>query len=146
MAQLPRRCPLCERDTIIGHGRRRKQAHDRRHDWIWVRRGKCPPCRKTFTVLPTWSPPSGHYSYECRQQASEATGNGQQDSGCLDAERVPDESTVRRWKLYRTISFLAWLVAFGWGSVAATFFSVPTILAWDWPAARRILRLEANSP
>ena len=51
-------------DTIVGHGRRRKQAHDDQHDWIWVRRGRCPPCKKTFTVLPDWSPPSGHYSYE----------------------------------------------------------------------------------
>ena len=25
-----RRCPACERDSIIGHGRRRKQAHDER--------------------------------------------------------------------------------------------------------------------
>ena len=22
-----------------------------KHDWIWVRRGRCPPCKKTFTVL-----------------------------------------------------------------------------------------------
>jgi hypothetical protein len=29
-----RRCPVCERDSIIGHGRRRKQAHDEHHDWI----------------------------------------------------------------------------------------------------------------
>jgi hypothetical protein len=33
---LPRRCPLCGNDTIIGHGRRRKQAHDQQHDWIWI--------------------------------------------------------------------------------------------------------------
>jgi len=26
-----RRCPACERDSIIGHGRRRKQAHDEHH-------------------------------------------------------------------------------------------------------------------
>jgi hypothetical protein len=28
----------------------------------------------------------------------------------------------------------------------ANFFGTPTILAWDFPAASRILRLEANSP
>jgi hypothetical protein len=28
---LPRRCPLCGNHTIIGHGRRRKQAHDREY-------------------------------------------------------------------------------------------------------------------
>jgi len=27
-----RRCPICEQDSIIGHGRRRKQAHDEYHD------------------------------------------------------------------------------------------------------------------
>ena len=58
LAQLPRRCPSAARTSIIGHGRRRKQAHDERHDWIWVRRGRCPLCKKTFTILPTWSPPS----------------------------------------------------------------------------------------
>jgi len=29
---LLRRCPVCECDSIIGHGRRRKQAHDEHHD------------------------------------------------------------------------------------------------------------------
>ena len=47
-----RRCPVCERDSIIGHGRRRKQAHDEHHDWIGIRRGLCPGCGKTFTLLP----------------------------------------------------------------------------------------------
>jgi hypothetical protein len=28
-----RRCPLCGCDLIIGHGRRRKQAHDAHYDW-----------------------------------------------------------------------------------------------------------------
>jgi hypothetical protein len=51
---LPRLCPLCQDKTIIGHGRRLRQAHDDRHDRIWVRRGICRPCRKTFTVLPNW--------------------------------------------------------------------------------------------
>jgi hypothetical protein len=55
---LPRRCPFCSERTIIGHGQRLKQAHDQRHQKIWIRRGLCRPCRKTFTVLPDWSPPS----------------------------------------------------------------------------------------
>ena len=29
-----RRCPACERDSIIGHGRRRKQAHDEHHQLL----------------------------------------------------------------------------------------------------------------
>jgi len=80
---LPRHCPCCDRDTIVGHGRRRKQAHDDKHDWIWVRRGRCPPCKKTFTVLPVWSPPSGHYSYECHRQACDAVAKGK-------SERIPE--------------------------------------------------------
>ena len=58
-------------DTIIGHGRRRKQATTTSHDWIWVRRGICHPCSKTFTILPDWLAPSGHFSLRCRQQACE---------------------------------------------------------------------------
>jgi len=33
---IVRRCPVGERDSIIGHGRRRKQAHDGHHDWIGI--------------------------------------------------------------------------------------------------------------
>src|SRR5262249_33202342 len=57
-----RRCPACKRDSIIGHGRRRKQAHDEHHDWIGIRRGRCPACGKTFTFLPLLSLPYTHYS------------------------------------------------------------------------------------
>jgi len=56
---------VCRNDTIIGHGRRLRQSHDGQHEWIWVRRGICEPCRKTFTVLPDWLAPSGHYSLHC---------------------------------------------------------------------------------
>ena len=38
---LPRRCPVCRDDTIIGHGRRLRQCHDDQHERIWVRRGIC---------------------------------------------------------------------------------------------------------
>jgi len=64
-----RRCPVCERDSIIGHGRRRKQAHDEHHDWIGIRRGLCPGCGKTFTLLPVLSLPYTHYSLLARAQA-----------------------------------------------------------------------------
>ena len=51
---LPRWCPVCEDHTIVGHGRRLRQAHDDCHERIWVRRGICRPCNQTFTVLPDW--------------------------------------------------------------------------------------------
>ena len=107
-----------------------------------MRRGRCPACKKTFTVLPAWAPPSGHYSYGCRQQAGEQSGPALH---CLDTVRLPDESTLRRWAWRRFISLLVWLAV--WSRFApANFFSTPTILAWDFLAVRRILRLEANSP
>jgi len=57
------------RESIIGHGRRRKQAHDEDHDWIQIRRGICNLCGKTFTFLPPFSSPYGHYSLIARSQA-----------------------------------------------------------------------------
>jgi Domain of unknown function (DUF6431) len=97
-----RRCPVCERDSIIGHGRRRKQAHDEYHDWIGIRRGRCPDCRRTFTFLPLLSLPYTHYSLPARAQAlkrrllehcswEEATPT------LKDPDRAPDPSTLRRW-------------------------------------------------
>jgi hypothetical protein len=68
---LPRLCPFCRQGKIIGHGQRLKQAHDPQREQIWIRRGHCRPRPKTFTVLPDWSPPSGHYSLHCREQAWE---------------------------------------------------------------------------
>src|SRR5260370_13584218 len=64
-----RQCPVCLRDSIIGHGRRRKQAHDEDHDWIPIRRGLFNLCGKTFTFLPPFSPPYTHYSLIARSQA-----------------------------------------------------------------------------
>jgi hypothetical protein len=96
-----RRCPACESDSIIGHGRRRKQAHDEHHDWIGIRRGR-PGCGKTFTFLSCFSLPYTQYSLLTRCQAlrrrfvehcpwEEATPT------LKDPNRVPDSSTLRRW-------------------------------------------------
>jgi len=58
---------------------------------------------------------------------------------------MPDPSTLRRWARRRLVSLWygakAWLRGFAWKILQA-----PTILAWDWAAAGRILLLEANSP
>ena len=64
-----RRCPVCEQDSIVGHGRRRKQAHDEHHDWIGIRRGRCVGCGTTYTFLPIFSLPYTHYSLLARCQA-----------------------------------------------------------------------------
>jgi hypothetical protein len=97
-----RRCPFCERDSIVGHGRRRKQAHDEHHDWIWIHRGRCVRCGMTFTFLPLFSLPYTHYSLLARSQALQRRFR----EHCTwekalprlkDPDRVPDPSTVRRW-------------------------------------------------
>jgi hypothetical protein len=64
-----RLCPICKRDLIVGHGRRRKQAHDEHHDWIGIRRGRCAGCGTTFTFLPLFSLPYTHFSLLARCQA-----------------------------------------------------------------------------
>ena len=97
-----RRCPVCERDSIIGHGRRRKQAHDEHHDWIGIRRGLCPGCGKTFTLLPLLSLPYTHYSLLTRCQAlrrrlEEHCSWEEATPTLKDPDRVPDPSTLRRW-------------------------------------------------
>jgi hypothetical protein len=97
-----RRCPICSRDSIIGHGRRRKQAHDEHHDWIGIRRGLCNRCGKTFTFLPPFSPPYGHYSFIARSQALQRyflEGRCWEAAAptVKDPDRVADPSTLRRW-------------------------------------------------
>lgn len=145
---LPRRCPVCGNRTIVGHGKRRKQAHDQRHDWIWIRRGRCGPCRKTFTILPTWSPPYGHYSLDCRQQAWEALAGADTWEDSLPNTKLPDHtpdpSTARRWA-EQLFAFLVLLAAKLWPATRRHIFSVSTIPAWDWNAVRLILPVEGNS-
>jgi hypothetical protein len=148
---LPRLCPLCGNLTIIGHGRRQKQAHDEVHEVIWIRRGLCRPCRKTFTILPIWSPPGSHYSFHCRQQAAEQIeqmhDSWEQSAPTVrDPNRLPDPSTVRRWAARRLISLWFALPAGFWRVLGWGFLRAPTILAWDLPTAYRILRFEVSSP
>lgn len=97
-----RHCPVCKRDSIVGHGRRRKQAHDEHHDWIGIRRGRCPNCTTTFTFLPLFSLPYTHFSLWARFQAlwhrfKEHCSWEKAVPELKDADRVPEASTVRRW-------------------------------------------------
>jgi len=99
---IPRQCPLCLRHSIVGHGRRSKQAHDQDHDWISVRRGRCQPCHQTFTFLPPFSLPYTDYSLIARSQALRrrfVEGCSMQEAAPVvkDPHRVADPSTLRRW-------------------------------------------------
>jgi len=87
---------------MVGHGRRRKQAHDPDHDWISVCRGRCEPCHQTFTFLPPFSPPYSHYSLIARSQALRrrfVEGRSMEEAAPVvkDPQRVADPSTLRRW-------------------------------------------------
>ena len=86
----------------MGHGRRRKQAHDEHHDWSGIRRGRCPDCRKTFTFLPLLSLTYTHYSLQARclalRRRLEKHCSWEEATPTLqDPNRLPDPSTVRRW-------------------------------------------------
>jgi hypothetical protein len=114
---------------------------------MWIRRGLCRHCNKTFTILPDWLVPLGHYGLRCRQQACERIAAGdsaeQATPHCKDPARLPDPSTLRRWVQRRVFSLWCWT------SIAAAgkyFFAAPTILAWDLSAFCPMLRLEAKSP
>jgi len=97
-----RRCPVCMLDSVVGHGRRRKQAHDEEHDWITIRRGICRPCGKTITFLPVFSLPYSHYSLIARSEALwrffVAGFSWEQAAPPVkDPHRIADPSTLRRW-------------------------------------------------
>jgi hypothetical protein len=134
---LPRLCPACGQIAIIGHGRRRRQAHDAVHIWIVVRRGICKACGRTLTVLPGWCVPNAPYSLLARQQALHQLFHGlpaeQATPHCRDPDRIPDASTIRRW-FWRRVASLQFLAC------------APTLRAWDWTAACRILLAEVISP
>ncbi len=59
---------------------------------------------------------------------------------CLNPDRIAAPATLRRW-FWRRIESLVFLQSLGF-----MLFRVPTILAWDWRAAFRILIPEPNSP
>ena len=145
---LPRVCPLCQHATIIGHGRRLRSAHDEGHERIWVRRGRCGPCKRTFTVLPDWLAPCGHYSLHCRQQACEriAAGDSAEQAApdCRDASHSPDASSLRRWAHRRVLSLWCWFTTAM--DKRVQFLRPPTIFVWDLGAVGRILPIEARSP
>jgi hypothetical protein len=105
-------CPICECRSIVGHGRRRKQAHDQYHDWIEIRRGRCPGCGKTFTLLPLFSLPYTHYSLLARCQALRrrfVDGCSWEEAlpDLKNSNRLPDPSTLRRWSSGLDLSQLA---------------------------------------
>ncbi len=99
---LLRECPHCRRSSVVGHGRRRKQAHDETHDWIRIRRGICRLCGKTFTFLPVFSLPYCHYSLVAQSQAIwtyfvEGCSLDMSAPLMKDPDLVPTSSTLRRW-------------------------------------------------
>lgn len=64
---------------------------------------------------------------------------------CKDLTQSPDPNTQRRWARRKLISLCygakAWLAG-----LPQKFLQPPTILAWDFAAAARILLLKADFP
>ncbi len=142
---LPKLCPVCGQGSVIGHGRRRKQAHEPGRTWIVVRRGISKCCKRTWTVLPAWSPPGTHYSLRTRQQSGVRYCSGERLEEAApvlaDPDRTPDAATLRRWFERRVDSLRCWLRLL---RPLRMWLTPPTIVAWDWPAALRILIPESN--
>ena len=97
-----RRCLVCLQDSVVGHGRRQKQAHDQDHDCIKIRRGVCNLCHTTITFLPAFSLPYTQYSLMARSEALrryfvEGTGWEAAAPPLKDPHRLPAPCTLRRW-------------------------------------------------
>ncbi|MBI3428449.1 MAG: hypothetical protein HY011_36480 [Acidobacteria bacterium] len=138
-------CPGCHEPTVIGHGWRQRRADDIHHSTIRIHRGKCKPCHRTITMLPRWLIPGGHYSWTARQQAEQlALEQELPAEQCIpeiaDPQRSIDPSTVRRWFHRRWESLMMGLVGLSW------IVPPPTLFAWDWKAASRILIAETKPP
>lgn len=139
---MVRICPVCRQTSVIGHGWRSRQAHDANHTWIRIRRGICKLCERTITMLPDWLVPGGHYGLTARQQSAQLAGEAPRPvEECVpdsaDPNRCADPSTVRRWLRRRLESWRLCLIArWPWP---------PTLFAWDWKAACRILIPETSS-
>ncbi|MGH9404265.1 MAG: DUF6431 domain-containing protein [Terriglobia bacterium] len=143
-----RRCPVCDSDSIVGHGRRSKQAHDEHHDRIHIRQGRCPYCKKTFTFLPCLLLPYTHYSLEARSQALQRRfeqHRSWEDSApkLKDANRLPEPSTLRRWArglnpAQPAASFLQQTLArvAHWLSPARDSATSQAVSSWLIPAVR----------
>ena len=140
--EMLRFCPICRVASVIGHGWRSRQAHDANHTSIRIHRGICKLCELTLTMLPDWLVPGGHYSLTARQQAELlATEQPRPLEDCvpdsLDEESCADPSTVRRWFQRRRAGLCLYLIL--------RFPTLPTLFAWDWKAASRMLIPETNS-
>ena len=88
--------------------------------------------RKTFTVLPDWLAPSGHYSLHCRQQSCEAisAGNSAEQAAphCKDPSARPIHP-LAPMGTRRLLSIWCWLKA---GAKASGFYGHPPSLPGIW--------------
>jgi len=142
---LPAKCPACDGESMIGHGRRSKQAHAPDRDRIPVRRALCKLCEITCTILPAWSLPYTHYALETRQATVHNWMSGKPRNEAApvlkNPDRSPDAATVSRWSERRLEAFYA---TWEWVRKNLLRLPLPTILAWDFRAALRILIPEAK--
>ena len=147
---LPRRCPFCG-EPNDRRSRAATQTGTRstaRLDLDSSRSMRAVP-EEHLQSCPAWSPPYGHYSFRCRQEAlgvgcaSPAVGNNR-----FPVSKIQTGYRTRpRWGVGAgdcsscaiLLSNRLWQGA-GWNTSRP-----PTILAWDWNAISRILAVEADS-
>jgi hypothetical protein len=68
-----------------------------------VRRGICPPCKRTFTILPDWLVPKALFSLPCRQQACERIAAGDSIEQATPQHEDPALSSVKSLAAWTTI-------------------------------------------
>jgi hypothetical protein len=111
-------------------GQRLKQAHDQRHQQIWIRRAVAHATRP-LRCCPTGRPSGRHLVAICsRRRRRNAI-----------ARPIYGETVGRTLAASANAADDMFWRAMGWG-----IWISPTTLAWDWTAIRRILLLGASRP
>jgi len=95
---------------------RRRQAHDRLHDWITVRRGYLQPVSPHPDGSPHWCVPRAHYSLPALLRKLRFLSDGQISNGPprsatmpIDARRRPPSGADMRWlESLRICATLGW--------------------------------------
>ena len=123
-----------------------RQATTTSMNACWCGAELCHPCGKTFTILPDWLAPSGHFSLHCRQQVCESNRRTRlyraSRTALQGSARSPDPSTLRRWAHRRLISVCCWVKA---GAIGRQFLRAHHRCLGSH-AVCRILPIEARSP
>ena len=113
---LPRRCPVCRNDTIIGHGRRLRQSHDDQHESHLGAARNLSAVREDLHDLARLARTVGALQL-CVADSRPVSGSppaipsSKPRRTAKIRSRLPDPSTVRRWAQRRLLSVWCWVKA-----------------------------------